>query len=183
VENEPLFKFGECLAWYYDGGEFLQKEVDLVRSLDHSRKIIISDSGEQSWWLKAAKIGDIVGTTMYRRVWYKIIDGIGFDFTFLYTPMNYYRKSQIIKKLYNKDVFCVELQAEPWTKTPYVDASVDKQLKTMNFDQFRKNIEFAKATGLGRFYFWGVEWWYWMKESQSQPEIWNEAKKLFTNND
>ena len=22
-------------------------------------------------------------------------------------------------------------------------------------------------------------WWYWMKEKQNQPEIWDEAKKLF----
>jgi len=26
---------------------------------------------------------------------------------------------------------------------------------------------------------WGGEWWYWMKEKQNQPEIWQEAKKLF----
>ncbi len=31
--------------------------------------MIISDSGEQSDWFDAAKIGDIVGITMYRNVW------------------------------------------------------------------------------------------------------------------
>jgi len=24
-----------------------------------------------------------------------------------------------------------------------------------------------------------VEWWYWMKVKQDQPEIWNEAAALF----
>jgi hypothetical protein len=23
------------------------------------------------------------------------------------------------------------------------------------------------------------EWWYWLKEKQGKPEIWQEAKKLF----
>ncbi len=45
--------------------------------------------------------------------------------------------------------------------------------------EFRKNIEFARKTGLDTFYLWGVEWWYWMKERQKLPEIWNEAKNLF----
>ena len=49
----------------------------------------------------------------------------------------------------------------------------------MNLEQFKKNIEFAKKTGLKEFYLWGAEWWYWMKEKQNKPEIWNEAKKLF----
>jgi len=49
----------------------------------------------------------------------------------------------------------------------------------MNLDRFRKNIEFARQTGLSEFYLWGSEWWYWMKEKQNNPDIWYEAKKLF----
>jgi hypothetical protein len=49
----------------------------------------------------------------------------------------------------------------------------------MNPEMFKEDVEFAKQTGLDKFYFWGVEWWYWMKEKQNQPEIWNEAKNLF----
>ena len=56
VENEPFFKFGQCPSWYYDGGEFLKQEVALVKSLDYSRKIIISDSGEGSMWFRAAEV-------------------------------------------------------------------------------------------------------------------------------
>jgi hypothetical protein len=50
----------------------------------------------------------------------------------------------------------------------------------MNLEKFRKNIEFAKKTGLDEFYLWGAEWWYWLKEKQNQPEIWKEAKKLMS---
>lgn len=180
VENEPFFKFGECPSWYYDGGKFLQKEVELVKSLD-DRKIIVSDSGEQSFWLKPAKTGDIVGITMYRKVWMHIVDGIGFYVDFWLSPMTYYRKAQLIKNYFYKDVICIELQAEPWTQSVYVDASVEEQAKTMNLKQFQKNIEYAKKTGLDTFYLWGVEWWYWMKTTQNNPEIWNEARLLFKN--
>jgi len=179
VENEPLFNFGECPAWYYDGGEFLKKEVALVKSLDPSRKIIISDSGEQSSWFGAAKIGDIVGITMYRKVWAHVTDNFGFNVNFFFSPVTYWRKSLLIKKIFSKDVMCIELQAEPWASKPFYNIPLSEQEKTMSPDLFLQNVEYAKETGLDKFYFWGVEWWYWLKSTQNQPAIWNEAKALF----
>ncbi len=64
VENEPLLVFGQC-PWY--DKSFLKKEVELVKSLDNTRPVIVSDSGELSSWFGVAKIGDIIGTTMYRK--------------------------------------------------------------------------------------------------------------------
>lgn len=179
VENEPLFKFGECPEWYYDGGDFLKKEVELVKSLDPSRQVIISDSGEQSGWFRSAKIGDIVGITMYREVWAHITDGWGFNFKSFLSPVTYWRKALIIKKLFGKDVIAIELQAEPWASKPFYDIPLKEQEKTMNLELFKKNIEYAKKTGLDTFYLWGAEWWYWMKEKNNKPEIWNEVKQLF----
>ena len=75
---------------------------------------------------------------------------------------------------------CVELQAEPWASKPFYTVSLETQAKTMNPEIFKQNIEYAKNTGLDKFYLWGVEWWYWMKEKQNQPQIWNEAKNLFS---
>lgn len=182
VENEPLFRFGKCPAWYYDGGIFLRKEVELVKYLDPSRKVIISDSGEQSGWFKAAEISDIVGITMYREVWAHIADGWGFYLKSFLSPVTYWRKALLVKKIYGKDVMCIELQAEPWASKPFYDVPLDEQAKTMNVEIFKQNAEYAKATGLDKFYFWGVEWWYWMKTTQNQPQIWNEAKGLFRSN-
>ena len=179
VENEPFFKFGECPAWYYDNGKFLEKEVALVKSLDTSRQIIISDSGEQSSWFRAAKIADIVGITMYREVWAHVADGWGFYLKSFLSPVTYWRKALLIKKIFGKNVIGIELQAEPWTSKPFYDVLLSEQEKTMNLEIFKKNVEYAKETGLDKFYFWGVEWWYWMKTTQNQPEIWNEAQKLF----
>lgn len=187
VENEPLLSFGHCPSWYYKSDEFLKKEVALVKSLDPSRQIIVSDSGELSWWVNVGKIGDIVGTTLYRKAWVNIssfgfpIANPGFYSTYPIPPVFYSRKAEIIKRLFGKEVMCIELQAEPWASKPFYDVPLDEQIKTMDLRQFKSNVEYAKKTGLDRFYFWGVEWWYWMKEKQNQPQIWQEAKILFNN--
>jgi len=178
VENEPLFRFGQCPSWYYKNDSFLSQEVALVKSVDPSRKVIISDSGEDSSWFGAAKVGDIVGTTMYREAWVHITNKFGFVFNYLFSPVYYSRKALLINKIFGKDVFCIELQAEPWTSKPFNDVPVAEQSKTMNPKIFAQNIEFAKESGLDKFYFWGVEWWYWMKTTQNQPQIWNDAKIL-----
>ena len=182
VENEPLFGFGECPKWYYKSDELLKAEVDLVKSLDFLKPVIISDSGEQSNWTDVAQIADIVGITMYRNAWTDITDTFGFrSYSFL-NPSVYAKKAATIKEKYGKDIICIELQAEPWASKSLVEAPLEEQAKSMNVDMFKENIEFAKQTGLKKFYFWGVEWWYWMKTTQNQPEIWQEAQKLFQSN-
>jgi hypothetical protein len=173
VENEPLFPFGEC-PWR--DKNFLKKEIQKVRSLDtKNRPILISDSGEGSFWLTTANLADIVGVTMYQKVWFKEINSY---VAYPFPPVFYWRKSQIIKKLFKKEVICVELQAEPWCPNLLYDCSMEEQKKTMNLEQFKLNIEFAKKTGFDKFYLWGSEWWYQMKK-QDFPQIWEEAKKLF----
>lgn len=173
VENEPFFPFGECP----DIDEnFLKKEIELVKFLDPTRSVIFTDSGEFSFWFKAAKFGDIVGTTLHRRVWFKELNRY---LNYPFRPVYYWRKSQLIKKLFHKKVICVELQAEPWGPKLLYDLPLKEQEKTMDLAQFKENIEFAKKTGLDTFYFWGLEWWYWLKVKKDRPEIWLEAKKLF----
>ena len=175
VENEPFFPFGEC-PWV--DKNFLKKEIDLVKSLDsQSRPIVISDSGEGSLWVNAAKFGDIVGTTLYKKVWFR---QLGNYIYYPFPPTFYWRKAQLIEKIFNKKVVVIELQAEPWGPKLLYESPLEEQEKTMNLERFTANIEFAKKTGLDEFYLWGGEWWYWLKEKQNNPEIWNEAKKLFS---
>lgn len=174
LENEPFFPFGTC-PW--SDLRFLKKEKDYVKSLDSlKREIMITESGEWSPWVLAGFYGDIVGTTMYQKVYfYQLKSYVDYPLP----PVFYWRKAQIVKKLFNKEVICIELQAEPWGPKATNDLSIEEQEKTMNLEQFRYNIEFAKKTGLKEFSLWGVEWWYWMKEKQNRPEIWEESKNLF----
>jgi len=184
IENEPFFPFGQC-PWV--DKNFLKKEVELVKSLD-KRSILISDSGEGSFWIQAAKYGDLVGTTMYKRVYfypnpiYRFFPKFprsGFYIHYPFPSVFYYRKMKLIEFLFQKKVICIELQAEPWGPKLIWDLPLKEQEKTMNLEKFKYNIEFAKKTGISKFYLWGGEWWYWLKEKQDRPEIWEEAKKLF----
>lgn len=113
---------------------------------------------------------------MYKRVWFR---QIGIYIHYPFPPTFYWRKAKYIEKIFDKEVICVELQAEPWGPKLLYDSPIEEQEKTMNLEQFQKNVEFAKRTGFNRFYFWGAELWYWLKTEQNNPEIWNEARKLF----
>ncbi len=176
AENEPFFNFGIC-PWY--DADFLKKEVALIKSIDNTRPVVISDSGEQSMWLKAAKLGDIVGFTTYRRAWFHINNKIGFYINFPIPPIVYWYKAKLVQSFFSKKVIGVELQAEPWINGSFHEVPLFEQEKTMNLLKFKNNIQYARATGLDTFYLWGAEWMYWLKESKQNPEIWDEAKKLF----
>jgi len=190
VENEPFFPFGEC-PWV--DKKFLEEEIKLVKNLDPlKRPVVISDSGEGSFWIRAAQFGDIAGTTMYKKVWFSFSwekrklpffpQKIGFYISYPIPSIFYWRKAQIIKKIFGKKVIVVELQAEPWGPALLYGSPLSEQEKTMNLERFKYNIEFAKKTGFDTFYLWGGEWWYWMKTKQNNSDIWQEAKKLFIEN-
>ena len=178
VENEPLLEFGTCPDWYYaQGTSMLEAEVAAVRSLDPTHQIIISDTGELSTWTDVAKIADIVGVTMYRSSWDATEKTFGLNpYTFL-APQFYAAKAAYIESVYKKPVISIELQAEPWASQGLAEASLEEQALSMNPELFRENIQFAKEAALGRYYFWGAEWWYKMKIKHNQPEIWEEARK------
>ncbi|OQB07793.1 MAG: Beta-galactosidase [Parcubacteria group bacterium ADurb.Bin216] len=172
VENEPFLRFGAC-PWI--DGNFLKQEVALVKALDPSREVIVTDSGEMSLWLRVGSIGDVVGVTTYRKVWQQ---NFGIYIDYFLPPIYYQRRAEIINWLYGKKVIGTELQAEPWCKNSIINTSQEEQAKTLDLEQFKKNIEFAKRMGFGKFYLWGGEWWYWQKEVNNRPEIWEEVKKI-----
>lgn len=173
VENEPFFNFGKA-PW--KDNDFLKKEIDLVKSLDTSRNVIISDSGELSFWFKAANFGDIIGITMYTKVWSKPLSN---DFDYPFPSVFYGKKADLIKSFFNKDVWCLELQAEPWGKELIQNSTLEDQIESMSLERLKYNIEYAKKTGLNTFYFWGAEWWYYMKEKHNDPSFLDEVKNLW----
>ena len=179
VENEPfLSTFGECPE--ADPG-LLRKEVEIVKTIDPSRPVIITDSGELGDWLRAAKNADIFGTTMYRKV-----GGWGpFKYATYPLPPQFYRwKANLINRFVPvKKLIVSELQGEPWViGTPTAsDKPLEEQYETVNPKYFKEIVTYAKATGIGEIYWWGAEWWFWLRE-QGHPEIWETAKALFNAN-
>ena len=174
VENEPFLPFGECV---YSPGSVIDREIALVRSLDSSRKILVTDSGEISTWLRAARRGDIFGTTMYRRVVNKYFGYIDY-----HLPPFFFRLKRALVELVvgKKPMMVVELQGEPWLNKPVELATIEEQYRSMDPAYFNNTLEYASRTGFDTFYLWGVEWWYWLKE-QGRPEIWDTMKEKIGN--
>jgi hypothetical protein len=172
VENEPFLAFGECPT--ADAG-FLDREIALIKSLDNRHPIMVTDSGELSIWLRAAKRADIFGTTMYRVVYQKYLGYVEYPLP----PKFFWLKANITRLFYpDKPIIVSELQAEPWGPKLLFELPLDEQEKSMNINQFRKNIAYAKEVGFSPAYLWGAEWWYWMKTINHDNSYWQEAKKL-----
>ncbi len=174
VENEPFLPYGKCPELDV---EFLDKEIELVRSLDAKHPVIITDSGELSIWLRAAKRADIFGTTMYRIVWNKYAGYVKYPLP----PKFFWLKANLVRLFYpNKPIIVSELQAEPWGPKLIYQLSLEEQEKSMNLKQFYDNIEYAEKVGFPEVYLWGAEWWYWLKIKHNQPEIWEAAKEVIS---
>jgi len=175
VENEPLLDwFGQCPNGDL---EFLKKEVALVKSLDNTRPIIISASGELSTWRNETKVGDIFATTVYRVVWNN-----WFSYTRYPVPAWFYHLKLYLNGSRRDQAIISELQTEPWV--PYgslKDLSYKEYNQSLNMEQFKANLQFAINVDFNQAYLWGVEWWYWQKQ-QGHPEYWNLVKNLMAGN-
>ena len=171
VENEPFFPFGECKNKL--GLSTLKKEVAIVRKYS-SKPIVVTDSGEGSAWLPAAEQGDILGISMYRESWNDILGHIPFPIG----PGFYQKKSDLISP-FQKDIIITELQTEPWGSRPIIEMTRQEMEDSMSIAKLNDNIVFAKKVGFPEVYLWGVEWWYWLKESQDDSSFWDAGKELF----
>lgn len=173
VENEVFLNFGKC-PW--KDVDFYKEEITAVKSIDKKRPIIVTDSGELSLWVNSSQVGGhVVGVTTYKMIWEKNLKQY---ISYVLPPIFYERRASLIKKIYGKEVMGTELQAEPWCTNSIMNSSLEEQAKTMNLDQFKKNVSFAKKTGISTFYFWGGEWWYYMKKVHNNNEIWEEVKNM-----
>jgi hypothetical protein len=174
IENEPFLKFGVCPKLNIN---LFNREISLVKSLD-SRPIIITDSGEFGDWIRAKKHADVFGTTMYRTIWK---DGLGHLRYPL--PPTWFKFKDFVSRIFAGDhvskIIVVEMQAEPWGPDPIPLITIEEQFKYMDFQEFQNNILYAKRAGIPDIYLWGVEWWYWLKETQNDARFWDYARELF----
>ncbi|MFA5211642.1 MAG: endo-1,4-beta-xylanase [Patescibacteria group bacterium] len=165
VENEAFikFKFGNCLNYK---SEFVAEEVALTKKLDEKHWIMMTDSGELSTWMTASKYGDIFGSTLYRIV----RSPSGRIWTYDLLPPAFYRIKAMLLKIPLERFYIAELQAEPWfNNADPLTEDLATQSETMNLERLKKHFDYAERIGVNRVYVWGVEWWYWLKEKQNNP--------------
>lgn len=177
VENEPFFNYGEKCPVL--SKPELKDEVQLVAKLD-TRPIVLTDSGEKGDWFKAGGLADIFGTTMYRTVHNPKLGG----YVTYPIPPAFYRVRAGLLQLFigKKPVIGVELQAEPWFNGNVNDIPIEEHLKLMNAEKLEGIINYAWSTGLPEHYFWGAEWWYYMK-NRGHGELWSIIKVLNQSNE
>lgn len=175
VENEPyLNMFANEHCGDLDEA-FLEEEIALVRSLDPSRPILVTDSGNLGTWKGAYTHGDAFGTSVYVYFWNPELG----RFKTLLPPWFYRVKENIMATFYGeKETFLIELALEPWLLEPVSSVSVATQYSRMDVEKFDEIIEYAKDTRYERQYLWGGEWWYWL-HTQGHSDMWMRGKNVF----
>ncbi|HYC34498.1 MAG TPA: hypothetical protein VEC13_02085, partial [Candidatus Paceibacterota bacterium] len=151
-------------------------EIELVEKLDADHKTLITDSGELSLWIPAALKADFLGTTLYQRV--RMPKGSLVSYAWL--PPAFYKVRARLLGVSYEEFFIAELQAEPWLqKNDPKTATLEEISETLSLSIFKKNVSYAKKIGASRVYFWGVEWWYFMKEKRNDDSYWNLGMEVF----
>lgn len=152
----------------------VQQEFDLVKQLDPSHPIIMSQSDQFGLPLSSPH-PDEYGFSIYKRV---------FDARILKRyithpiPAWYHSlRAMLVENIWHRPVIVHELQAEPWATQPINQISEAERDKTMSLTQLQRNLDFARNTGIKQQYLWGAEWWYWQKQ-QGNPEYWDTIKDL-----
>ncbi|NMB91677.1 hypothetical protein GYA37_02405 [candidate division WWE3 bacterium] len=178
VENEPFWPFGVC-----DSPEIKKetviKEVELTKSLD-SRPILVQDSGEGGLWKPTYKMGDYLGISMYRKIWYDFWGVFFGKFIYFQYPLSHWTykiKANLVGVPMDK-IIITELQGEPWGPGINSELSDEERDKTMSKNDFLSTISYAQKSGFKDLYLWGVEWWYFEK-LQGNSFYWDTAKALF----
>jgi len=177
VENEA---FLSIFAHQYCAGfdvKFLEEEIALVKSLDPTRQVLLTDSADLGLWSGPYSRGDLFGTTLYLYVWNEKMGAIK-----NYLPSSWYRAKSSLMEIFHgkKEIILIELSLEPWLSESVVDAPFETQLERMNPERFDEVLKYAKDTRMQKQYLWGAEWWYYMNEN-GYPEFWEKAKEVFRN--
>ena len=172
VENEALFRFGICPP---PSRPLLKREIELVRRLDIAHPITTTDSGELSFWFSVGSLVDKLGISTYRVVtthW-------GGIWHYSFIPPYWYAKRALLIKPVVNEVYVSEFQMEPWVSDSVTATPISDQMKTFNVRQMEKNFAFAERMRFSEIYFWGVEWWWWMKVKHGDDRFWETAKRFF----
>lgn len=171
IENEPFLNtFGVCPP---SDENFFKQEVDLVRRKDN-RPVMVSATGELSFWQKEAKYGDWFGSTVYRVVWGPYTKYFRYPI-----PAWFYRFKAYLAGIEPENRYIVELQAEPWVPHGSLIYLPEEEAKeSFNIEQFKANLQYAINVRFKKAYLWGVEWWYYQYKNGDQS-YWELVRTLF----
>lgn len=178
LENEFFNTFGECQN--HDRSR-LTSELELVHRLDKNHPVIITRSDNYVGFSLREPLPDIVGISVYRRVWNTFIFHRYFQYPF---PSWYYAFLAGSQQILTGTPSVIhELQTEPWPPNgqSIMNTSLQEQNKTFDATRLQTTATFAKQTGIGQVDMWGAEYWYYRKDTLHDPTVWNQARTIFGN--
>lgn len=176
LENEYFNHFGACNN--FDRGR-LSRELALVKKLDTTHPVIISRSNNYAGLALKQPLPDIVGISVYRRVWNTVLWQRYFQYPF---PSWYYAFLAGSEQIFtSKPSTLHELQAEPWPPRgqDILHTSLSEQNKTFDAARLQSTVKFGKQTGLKHIDLWGAEYWYYRAQTLHDDSVWNTAKTIF----
>jgi len=176
LENEFFLpNFGTCTDY---SSSRLIEEFNLVKKLDPHHPIMLSRSDNSPDWLLGAPKADIVGMSVYRKVW---APNIHHYFTYPLPPWYYAFLAGTQKLLTGQNSMIHELQMEPWPpdRKLITNSSLAEQNQTFDAQAFRQHVQFGEATGIRQLYMWGAEYWYYRLTREGDSSLWNAAKTTF----
>lgn len=162
VENEPLVMLGNCP---FPDEKLLAAEVLFTKMIDPKTPILVNDGERATIWHHAARYGDVLGLSLYRKISNKY-----FSYTLPQVPEFYSAKrtlTQLITHRPGEKYLFTEVGLEPWGPS-------------FTTADFKNTVRFATETRFDTFYAWGAEWWYRQKLN-GHSEYWDLGKKLFSN--
>ena len=171
LENEYFNTFGHCRN--ADRSRLI-REYAFVKRLDPRHPVILARSNNYGLPVGRPR-PDAFGISVYRRVWV----------SWLHRYVDYPLPSWYYSFLAGaQEILCGrrsiidELQAEPWLPDgkSVRDTTLAEQNKSFDADVLRRNIQFARATGVKTIYVWGAVYWYYRKQVLRDPSVWQVAR-------
>ncbi len=175
VENEPfLTVYAREQCGELDRA-FLDEELTLVRTLDPTHPLLVTDSGNLGLWYAAYRRGDVFGTSVYVHLYNEATGPI----RTILPPQTYVVKRTLMELLFGrKPSLLIELSLEPWLGEPLSEHNLKEQEERMSPERFDEVLSYARDTRFDRQYLWGAEWWYWLRE-HGTPAFWDRARGVF----
>jgi len=188
VENEPFTSPKSTSKGWSVRPAFLLQEVAAVRAADPGGHPIVVNHGSWSrWdtrWRWILDHADVLGQSVYtkrqRGPW-----------SWFY--LQPYRWGWITPELpeqaryaarQGKTMWITELQGEPF-EHPSVDLRrvATGEAGSHSPARLRRNIGIARRSGASRAYFWGVEWWAYLRHRRGDATLWATGREAIGGSD
>lgn len=182
VENEPFTAPKSTAQSWSIRPQFLLEEIAAVRAADPGGHPIVVNQG--SWtrwdnrWRWILGTADVLGQSVYTKrqrgpwPWLHLHP---FRWGWISPDLPDQARYAAAR---GKVVWLTELQAEPF-EHPSIDPRRASAGQTASASPYalRRTIALARRTGATRAYFWGVEWWAYLRDRRDDPTLWEIGRQ------